>query len=313
VAETVSDSEFDRRVAAVRGFNRRYTQQIGVLTRSYLQSPFSLAEVRVLYELAHRRSPTASELAHDLGLDAGYLSRILRGFQQRGLLVRKTSDGDARRSLLSLTPRGHRVFTPLDRRARDQIGAMLRGLAPSDQERLVGAMHTIETLLDAHPAPGAPYVLRPHRAGDMGWVVHRHGVLYAQEYGWDERFEALVAGIVATFIQHHDPRRERCWIAEIAGEPVGSVFCVARSKTVAQLRLLLVEPKARGLGLGTVLVHECVRFSRSVGYRKIMLWTNSVLIAARRIYEAAGFRLVQEEPHHSFGHDLVGQNWELVL
>jgi DNA-binding MarR family transcriptional regulator/GNAT superfamily N-acetyltransferase len=310
---TTTGPEFDGRVEAVRGFNRRYTQQIGVLTRGYLQSPFSLAEVRVLYELAHRKMPAASELAHDLGLDAGYLSRILRGFRQRGLIARKTSDGDARRTLLSLTPRGHKVFAPLDRRARDQIGAMLRGLDPADQQRLVGAMNTIETLLGARPGPGAPYVLRPHRVGDMGWVVHRHGVLYAREYGWDEQFEALVAGIVAKFIQKYDAKRERCWIAEIAGEPVGSVFCVMRSKTVAQLRLLLVEPNARGLGLGTALANECVRFSRTVGYRKIMLWTNSVLDAARRIYERAGFRLVQEESHHSFGHDLVGQNWELTL
>jgi DNA-binding MarR family transcriptional regulator/GNAT superfamily N-acetyltransferase len=309
----VPDTEFDRHVEAVRRFNRRYTQQIGVLTRGYLESPFSLAEVRVLYELAHRATPTASELAHDLGLDPGYLSRILRGFRQRGLLARKTSDGDARRSLLRLTSSGRRVFAPLDRRARDQIGAMLLGLDPSDRQRLVGAMHTIETLLGAEPRPGVPYVLRPHRAGDMGWVVQRHGVLYAREYGWDEQFEALVAGIVAKFLQKYDPRRERCWIAEIDGEPVGSVFCVRRSTTVAQLRLLLVDPKARGLGLGTVLVNECLRFGRSAGYRKVMLWTNSVLDAARRIYERAGFRLVREEAHHSFGHDLVGQNWELAL
>lgn len=309
----MAETNFDQRVTAVRRFNRFYTKQIGVLNEGYLQSPFSLTEVRVLYELAYRENTTASELARELGLDAGYLSRILRSFKKRGLIDKKTSEDDGRQSLLWLTAQGQEVFAPLDARARKQIGAMLSGMCDEEQERLVGAIRTIEGRLGARSEPKVPYLLRSHRPGDMGWVVDRHGVLYAKEYGWDEQFEALVASIVAKFIQHYDPKRDRCWIAEMDGEPVGAVFCVNRSKTVAQLRLLLVEPKARGTGIGTRLVDECVRFARSVGYRKIMLWTNSVLDAARRIYERAGFRLVHEEQHHSFGHDLVGQNWELKL
>lgn len=309
----MAETNFDQRVTAVRRFNRFYTKQIGVLNEGYLQSPFSLTEVRVLYELAYRENTTASELARELGLDAGYLSRILRSFKKRGLIDKKTSEDDGRQSLLWLTAQGQEVFAPLDARARKQIGAMLSGMSDEEQERLVGAIRTIEGRLGARSEPKVPYLLRSHRPGDMGWVVDRHGVLYAKEYGWDEQFEALVASIVAKFIQHYDPKRDRCWIAEMDGEPVGAVFCVNRSKTVAQLRLLLVEPKARGTGIGTRLVDECVRFARSVGYRKIMLWTNSVLDAARRIYERAGFRLVHEEQHHSFGHDLVGQNWELKL
>jgi DNA-binding MarR family transcriptional regulator/N-acetylglutamate synthase-like GNAT family acetyltransferase len=307
------DTEMDQRIAAVRHFNRFYTQQIGVLQEGYLESPFSLAEVRVLYELAEREQPTASELARDLGLDGGYLSRILRGFAKRGLIDRKPSEVDGRRSLLSLTEQGKAVFAPLHARSHDQIGAMLGRLPVEEQNRLVEAMGTIEGLLGARPEPRVPYLLRPHRPGDMGWVVHRHGVLYAQEYGWDEQFEALVAGIVAKFLEHFDPKLERCWIAERDGEIVGSVFLVKQSETVAKLRLLLVEPKARGLGIGTRLVDECILFARSVGYRKIVLWTNSVLVAARKIYARAGFRLVEEEPHHSFGHDLVGETWELEL
>ena len=302
-----------RRIEAVRRFNRFYTTQIGVLHKGYLESPFSLTEVRVLYELAHREKTTASELARELGLDAGYLSRILRGFKKRGLIDRKTSEGDGRQSLLWLTAKGQEVFAPLNARAHDDIGAMLGRLSSVEQGRLIGAIRTIEELLGATPEPKVPFLLRPHQPGDMGWVVHRHGVLYAQEYAWDEQFEALVAEIVAKFIQHYDPKRERCWIAEREGEVVGSVFLVKQSDTVAKLRLLLVEPKARGLGIGKRLVAECVRFARQVGYRKITLWTNSVLHAARRIYEGAGFRLVHEEPHHSFGHDLVGETWELEL
>ncbi|MGH2405798.1 MAG: bifunctional helix-turn-helix transcriptional regulator/GNAT family N-acetyltransferase [bacterium] len=306
-------AEFEQRVAAVRRFNRFYTHQIGVLNEGYLQSAFSVTEVRVLYELAHREKTTASELARELGLDAGYLSRILRRFKKRGLIAKKTSEDDGRQSLLWLTARGQAVVTPLEARSREQIGAMLSGLSAGEQDRLVEAIRAIEGLLGVQSEPKVPYVLRPHRSGDMGWIVHRHGVLYAQEYGWDERFEALVATIVAKFIQHFDAKRERCWIAEVDGESVGSVFCVRRSKTAAQLRLLLVDPKARGLGIGTRLVDECVRFARSVGYRKMLLWTNSNLDAARRIYERAGFRLAHKAPHHSFGHALVGQTWELTL
>ncbi|HEV8441074.1 MAG TPA: bifunctional helix-turn-helix transcriptional regulator/GNAT family N-acetyltransferase [Methylomirabilota bacterium] len=297
----------------MRRFNRFYTQRIGVLQEGLLGSPFSLAQGRVLYELAHRDTPTASELGRDLGLDAGYLSRIVRGFEKRGLLKRTPSKADGRQHLLSLTARGRAAFAPLDARSRDEIGAMLGRLSTAEQNRLTEAMRAIETLLGAPPEPKVPYILRPHRPGDMGWVVHRHGALYAQEYGWDERFEALVAGIVAKFIEHYDARRERCWIADKDGESVGSVFLVKRSKTEAKLRLLLVEPKARGLGIGGRLVDECVRFARLAGYRKITLWTNSVLRSARRIYQAAGFRLVHRERHESFGHDLVGETWELKL
>src|SRR5215210_1778915 len=309
----MSDNGFDRRVGAVRRFNRFWTRQIGVLGEGYLESEFSLAELRVLYELAHCEETTAGELGEELGLDAGYLSRILRGFEERGLIRKRPSEADGRRKLLRLTERGQEVFAPLDARSRDDIGAMLGGMPMQEQERLVGAMRTIEGLLGIRSEPEVPYLLRPHMAGDMGWVVHRHGVLYAREYGWDERFEALVAEIVAKFIQQYDPKVERCWIAEREGEIVGSVFLVNQSEKIAKLRLLLVEPKARGLGIGSRLVEECIRFARQAGYQKITLWTNDVLHSARRIYERMGFRLVHEGPHHSFGHDLVGQTWELVL
>jgi DNA-binding MarR family transcriptional regulator/GNAT superfamily N-acetyltransferase len=307
------EAELEQRVATVRRFNRFYTRQIGVLHEGLLGSPFSLTEGRVLYELAHRDRPTATQLARDLDLDPGYLSRILRDFEQRGLLARTPSELDGRQSLLALTPRGREAFAPLDVRSREEIGAMLGALPLPEQARVIEAMQTIETLLGGRPKPPASYVLRPPRPGDMGWVVHRHGVLYAQEYGWDETFEALVAGIVAGFVRDHDPKRERCWIAEQDGQNVGSVFLVKRSDAVAQLRLLIVEPSARGRGIGARLTSECVRFARSLGYRKVTLWTNSVLVAARHIYERAGFRLVSEEPHRSFGHDLIGETWELDL
>jgi DNA-binding MarR family transcriptional regulator/GNAT superfamily N-acetyltransferase len=309
----MAETGFDARVATVRRFNRFYTKQIGLLHEGYLESPFSLSEVRVLYELAHREKPTAAELGRELGLDAGYLSRILRGFERRRLVERTASKDDGRQSHLALTERGRAAFAPLQARSHADIGAMLRKLSGADQKRVLEAMHAIEGLLGGKPEGKAPYVLRPHQPGDMGWVVHRHGALYAQEYGWDERFEGLVASIVAKFIQHYDPKRERAWIAEKDGEIVGSVFLVRQSATVAKLRLLLVEPQARGLGVGARLVGECVRFARQAGYRKITLWTNSVLRAARRIYESAGFRLVHRERHRSFGHDLVGETWELPL
>ena len=309
----MGESDTAHRVAAVRSFNRFYTRQIGLLHEGYLDSPFSLTEVRVLYELAHRQTATASALGRELGLDAGYLSRIIRRFENRGLIDRRPSGGDGRQRLLRLTERGQQAFAPLNARSSEQVGAMLNRLSTAQQDRLVEAMATIEGLLGERPDPRTPYLLRPHRPGDMGWVVHRHGALYAEEYGWDEQFEALVATIVAKFLEHFDPKRERCWIAERDGQPVGSVFLVKHSKTVAKLRLLLVEPRARGLGIGARLVEECVHFARSVGYRKMILWTNSVLHAARRIYEKAGFRLVHAEPHHSFGHDLIGETWELDL
>jgi DNA-binding MarR family transcriptional regulator/GNAT superfamily N-acetyltransferase len=309
----VGRQELDRRVAAVRRFSRFYTRQIGVLREGYLESPFSLTEVRVLYELAHRDQTTASELGRELDLDAGYLSRIVGGFERRGLVDKRPSEADGRQSLLRLTEAGWQAVAPLEARAHRDIGTMLERLSEGQQERLVAAMGTIERLLGDRPEPAVPYVLRPHRPGDMGWVVHRHGVLYAREYGWDERFEALVATVVAQFVEQYDPRRERCWIAERDGESVGSVFLVRKSDAVAKLRLLLVEPEARGLGIGVRLVDECIRFARSVGYREITLWTNSNLLAARQIYERAGFRLVHAEPHHSFGHDLVGETWDLEL
>ena len=302
-----------QRVAAVRRFNRFYTRQIGLLQETLLRSPFSLTEARVLYELGTQAPTHATALGQELGLDAGYLSRILRGFEQRGLLARTPSRTDGRQSVLALTPQGRKAFARLDGASRHEIGILLEQLPATHQQRLVVSMHTIEQLLGAPPPPSAAYRVRRHGPGDMGWVVHRHGVLYAREYGWDARFEALVAEIVAKFVKRYDPKRERCWIAEREGEIVGSVFLVQRSSRVAQLRLLLVEPHARGLGIGARLVRECVGFARQAGYRKIMLWTNDVLHAARHIYEKAGFHLVREERHHSFGHDLVGQTWERTL
>ncbi len=306
-------------IDAVRRFNRFYTRQIGALREGLLKSPFSLTEVRVLYEIAHRQQPTAAELCKQLGLDPGYLSRLLGKFEKRGLLSKSASQTDARQSLLRLTARGKTTFATLDARQSAEVAAMLGPLSPPGQARLVQAMHAIETLLGTNPEPASlepktPYILRSHQPGDMGWVVHRHGVLYAQEYGYDEHFEALVAKIAASFIQHFDPRRERCWVAEKDGEIVGSVFLVKKSKTVAQLRLLLVEPSARGLGIGRRLVGECVRFARQVGYRKIVLWTQSELPAARHLYKEAGFHLVREKTHHSWGRDeLVSEIWELKL
>jgi DNA-binding MarR family transcriptional regulator/N-acetylglutamate synthase-like GNAT family acetyltransferase len=302
-----------QQIAAIRSFNRFYTQKIGVLQGGFLQSPFSLTEVRVLYELAHREKPTAAQLARDLGLDQGYLSRILRDFAQRGLIDKTPSEKDARQTYLSLTPQGVEVFAPLNQSQSDEVTAMLGGLSAAEQNRLLEAMRTIEDVLGPRLRQHASYVLRAHEHGDMGWVVHRHGTLYFQEYGWNEEFEALVAEIVAQFLRNFNPNRERCWIAESEGEIVGSVFLVQQSETVAKLRLLLVEPKARGLGLGARLVSECIRFAQQRRYQKITLWTNNVLVAAQRRYQEAGFRLVHEEPHHSFGHNLVGETWELDL
>jgi DNA-binding MarR family transcriptional regulator/N-acetylglutamate synthase-like GNAT family acetyltransferase len=309
----VTETDIESCVAAIRRFNRSYTKTIGVLHEGFLQSPFSLTEVRVLFELAHSKAPTATALVEELGLDAGYLSRILRDFETRGLLSRKLSAADRRRSFLSLTKKGREAFTRLDTRSRDEVRALVAPLPVADQDRLIAAMGTIESLLGGRPEPAIPYLLRPHRPGDLGWIVYRHGALYVQEYGWDERFEALVAEIVASFVQHYDPKVERCWIAEREGQNVGSVLLVKKTKTVAKLRLLLVEPSARGLGIGTRLVDECTTFARQAGYRKIVLWTNDVLHAARKIYAAAGYRLVRDEPHQSWGHDLVGETWELRL
>ena len=301
----------DARVQAVRHFNRFYTRHIGVLHEHLLQSEYSLTEVRVLYELAHRQAPTASELIKDLGLDRGYLSRLLAGFEKRGLIERETSELDARQSHIRLTRKGRATFAPLDEASNQDVRAMLQRLPDAEQAALVGALHRAESLLQGRPA--SPYSLRQHRPGDMGWVVQRHGELYWQEYAWDERFEALVAEIAARFIKDLVKERDRCWIAERDGERLGCVFLVKHSEEEARLRLLLVEPSARGLGLGRRLVEECVSFARSAGYRKLGLWTNSVLDAARHIYRQQGFRVVKEEKHHSFGQDLVGETWELEL
>lgn len=301
-------------INAVRHFSRFYTRRIGLLTERYLDSPFSVAEARVVYELANHEQSTATELARELDLDPGYLSRILRDFKKRGLIDKETSDTDGRVRFLQLTETGREAFEMLNTRSHEEISAILSGNSEEDLKRLVNAIGVIEEILgERHLDSSSSYVLRPHQPGDMGWVVYRHGVLYAEEYGWNEQFEALVAGIVAKFIQNFDAARERCWIAEMDGEIVGSVFLVKQSETVAKLRLLYVEPKARGLGVGSHLVDECIRFARRAGFEKIMLWTNSVLGAARHIYEKAGFKIVAEEHHHSFGHDLTGETWELAL
>ena len=303
----------EERIGTVRQFNRFFTRQIGVLREGLLHSPYSLTEARILFELGQSNQVTASKLGRELGLDAGYLSRILARLEQQGLLEKVRSENDGRQLLLSLTASGREAFALLDQRSREEVAEMLEDLSEEDQQHLLKAMQTIESLLSNGFKFSEPFVLRPHEPGDMGWVTHRHGVLYAQEYGWDEHFEALVAQIVADFINHYNPARERCWIAEMDGEIIGSVFVVQSSETVAKLRLLLVEPKARGLGLGTRLVEECIRFARRRGYQKLMLWTNSILLEARHIYEKTGFHLVAEEAHHSFGHDLIGETWELVL
>lgn len=310
----------DERIAALRAFNRFYTRRIGVLHEGLLDSRFSLTESRLLWELAHCEHTTATELAQALDLDAGYLSRLLRGLKERGLLKASRSTTDARQTRLSISAAGRRAFAPLDRRSQAEVSALLDTLSDAQQQELLAAMARIEALLGA-PAKAGAFVLRGHRAGDIGWVASRHGALYAQEYGWDLRFEALVAQIAAGFIERFDPAREACWIAEREGQRIGCVFLVqARDEAtqtvepgIAQLRMLLVEPSARGLGLGVALVSECERFARQAGYRRIRLWTNSVLLAARGIYERAGYRLLASEPHHSFGKDLVGETWELSL
>jgi DNA-binding MarR family transcriptional regulator/GNAT superfamily N-acetyltransferase len=309
----MQEDEPETRIDAVRHFNRFFTRRIGVLREGLLHTPHSLTEARILFEIANRDEPTASDLSRELGLDPGYLSRMLARLEQQGLIDKVRSETDARRRLLSLTPAGKEAFSLLDNRSREEVAEMLGELSEGGQRRLLEAMRTIESVLDRGFKFSEPFFLRPHEPGDRGWVVHRHGVLYAQEYGWDERFEALVAQIVADFINNYDPAKERCWIAEMNGERVGCVFLVKAGDTVAKLRLLLVEPKARSLGLGTRLVEECIRFARSRGYETLTLWTNSVLDAARRIYEKQGFKLVEEEEHQSFGHDLAGQNWELAL
>lgn len=309
-----------QRITAARRFNRFYTRQIGVLRKTYLDSRYSLGEMRVLYEIAQADKlgarPTASAIARALDLDAGYLSRVLRNFEKRGLITRKASDRDARQSHLALTARGKSTFAPLEQRSQRDVGRMLGKLEPAEQARLVAAMAEIETLLggetdDAAPAP--PFILREPRPGDFGWIVARHAELYAQEYQWTAPFEGLCAQIVADFVNKYDCKHERCWIAERNGENVGTVMLVKDKDGVARVRLLLVDPKARGLGLGQRLVDECIAFARAAGYAKITLWTHSVLKAARHIYEKAGFKLTGSERHKSWGRDVTSEFWDLAL
>jgi DNA-binding MarR family transcriptional regulator/N-acetylglutamate synthase-like GNAT family acetyltransferase len=301
------------KIDAVRRFNRFFTRRIGTQREGLLHTPYSLIESRILFEIANRDETTASDLSAELGLDSGYLSRVLAGLERRDLIEKTPSETDARRLLLTPTRGGRDAFALLDARSREEVDEMLGELSEDEQRRLIDAMRDIERVLDRNFKYSEPFFLRTHEPGDMGWVVHRHGLLYAREYGWDERFEGLVAQIVAEFINNFDPATERCWIAEMEGERVGCVFVVGVSDKVAKIRLLLVEPRARGLGLGNRLVEECIRFARSRRYEKLVLWTNDVLEDARRIYERKGFLLVEEVEHHSFGKDLVGQTWELTL
>jgi DNA-binding MarR family transcriptional regulator/N-acetylglutamate synthase-like GNAT family acetyltransferase len=313
----VTAENADARIAAVRRFNRYYTRQIGVLRKTFLDSPYSLGEARVLYEIASCRAPTASDIARRLDLDPGYLSRVLRNFERGGLVRKRISPSDGRQSHLTLTPRGRKSFMPLEARSQRDTAAMLAKLKPADQARLTAAMATIETLLEGQvrdqPAKQQNYSLRAPSPGDFGWIVKRHAELYAREYRWREPFEGVCAQIVADFVNKYDASRERCWIAEIGGENVGTVMLVNDGDGVARLRLLLVEPKARGLGIGARLTDEAVRFARSAGYRKITLWTHSVLAAARRIYQEAGFKLMRSEEHQSWGQPVVSEHWDLEL
>jgi DNA-binding MarR family transcriptional regulator/N-acetylglutamate synthase-like GNAT family acetyltransferase len=309
----MSEPNSDHQISAVRAFNRFYTRKLGVLGQQLLKSPFSLSEARVLYELAHRADPAAKDIGSELGLDPGYLSRIIQNFDETGLITRKPLPSDRRQHRLSLTARGRQAFAKLDRSSHDEVADMLATLPCGGRERLVAAMAAIERLLDPSEVPAPRAILREPRPGDMGWVVQSHGSLYAGEYGFDSSFEGLVAEIAARFLASFDASRERCWIAELDGTQVGSVFLVRHSDDVAKLRLLLVDPAGRGQGLGQRLVAECVAFARACGYRKITLWTQSILVAARKIYQQAGFALVATEPHRSFGQSLIGETWELTL
>jgi DNA-binding MarR family transcriptional regulator/GNAT superfamily N-acetyltransferase len=300
------------RVAAVRAFNRFYTARIGVLRDGLLRTPHSLTEARVLYELGQREVTEVADLRRELDIDAGFLSRLLARLQTNGLVARERSADDARRQRVRLTDEGRAASAELDRRSADEIGAVLGALSEDDQKRLVASMDAVRDVLTQAP-PSTGFVLRAPHPGDLGWIVQRHGALYAQQYGWDESFEALVARIVADYAEHHDPRREAAWIAEVDGEPAGCVLCTRREDDVAQLRLLLVEPRARGRGIGARLIEECLRFAQRAGYHRITLWTNDILHEARRLYERAGFELVESAPHHAFGHDLVEQTWARAL
>ena len=296
------------RVGAVRAFNRFYTNVLGLLREGLLETPYSLTEARVIFELAQRDQVDAADLRRSLQIDPGYLSRLLGRFESDGLVSRKRSPSDGRRQVVRLTRHGRAVFETLDSRSAAEVGKLLAGLGEDEQRRLLEGMTAVRQVLEGAPHR-EPVVLRPPQPGDYGWVVQRHGAIYAEEYGWDESFEALVARIVADFVDRRNSRRESAWIAEVDGERAGCIFCVEKEQKVAQLRLLLVEPRFRGSGIGSRLVRECMRFAKRSGYEQMMLWTNDVLVDARRIYERAGFNLVEEERHHSFGHELVGQNW----
>jgi len=309
----MSQPNSERQIAAVRAFNRFYTRKLGVLDQQLLKSPYSLSEARVLYELAHREDLAAKEIGIELGLDPGYLSRIIQNFDDNGLISRKALPSDRRQYRLSLTAKGRQAFAKLDRSSHDDIAAMLAALSHGDGERLTGAMAVIERLLGAPGGARPPAMLRDPGPGDMGWVVQSHGSLYAREYGFDASFEGLVAEIAGKFLTSFDASRERCWIADLDGTPVGSVFLVRHSDDVAKLRLLLIDPAARGQRLGQRMVAECTAFAQARGYRKITLWTQSILIAARKIYQDAGFVLVATEPHRSFGQSLIGETWEREL
>jgi DNA-binding MarR family transcriptional regulator/GNAT superfamily N-acetyltransferase len=309
---SMPESRIQGQVKAIRAFNRFYTRKIGVLD-GMASSPFSLAEARVLYELANRRQPTATDIRKELGLDAGYMSRILRDFERRKLVTRARSRTDERQRFLSLTSKGRSVFAPLNARSNRDVAAMLKHLSPIEREQVVHSVQTVRRLLGDIAEAKPSYLLRPHQPGDMGWIVHRQAILYADEYGWDGTYEALAAEIVAQFIKNYDPRRERAWVAEKDGERVGAVFVARGSDQVVRLRLLHVEQQARGLGIGKRLVEECIRFARQAGYQKMTLWTQSILQAARHIYKTAGFQVVNEEKHRSFGKDLTAETWELDL
>lgn len=301
----------EERIANLRGFNRFYTDVLGLLREGLLDTPYSLPESRVLFELGTGGAAAPTVLAERLRLDLGYVSRLVVRLRKRGLVADEKIAGDRRRKVVSLTKEGRKAFRALDKKSSAQIRQLLDNLSEDAQERLVACAHEVEELLGAKKPPTV--VLREPVSGDFGWVIQRHGALYRSEYAWDETFESLVARIVADYIEKRDPSREAAWIAEMDGQRMGCIFCTRKNDEVAQLRILLVEPAARGLGIGTRLVDECVRFARRGGYKQMMLWTNDVLVAARRIYERAGFRLVEEDEHHSFGHDLVGQNWTLDL
>jgi DNA-binding MarR family transcriptional regulator/N-acetylglutamate synthase-like GNAT family acetyltransferase len=303
----------DARIAALRRFNRFYTQKIGVLESSYLQSPFSLAEARVLYELVQQGETTASEISVSLGLDMGYLSRILAKFQGQQLIKRAPAEQDARQRLIQVTVKGKKAVQALDSRSHDQAGALLAGLTASRQTNVLQAMSEIQSTLGDSPVTGEPYIIRTHRTGDLSWIAYRHAVLYSQEYGWNQGFEALILEITTNFLKNYDPKAERCWVAERSGEILGCVLLVKQSKRIAKLRLLLVEPSVRGLGIGKRLVEECIRFARETGYEKIGLWTHSNLSAARGIYQKAGFQLVGTDSHEDFGPPVTAETWEMPL